>query len=168
MGDPDSFARYIDCVAQCETIAVEIFPAYSTRYANVRDMMHVPPALAELSFAHQLQFMQSKLQLFEKMRSDLRSPSESASAAEAAALQQPRRPDVDGASAAGGATQDLSCTEPFVKKLKASRSMRIKRDTLEWVRTLTKKERLEAIAGHMNDIDALPLTLAKSNSARLT
>ena len=94
-------------------------PSYTKQYADVEAMMRMPPAVMACSFARQLAFMESKLKNFEKMRLELQSPSESASAAEAA-LQQPMRHVLDGDSAAGGATEDLSCKEPSVKKFKTA------------------------------------------------
>ena len=165
--DDPIFAAFVECATKCEEIAVEILPSYSTQYADVDAMIRMPSSVLACSFAHQLAFMQGKLKNLEKMRSDLRSPSESA--APQLATQRPKRPVLDGASAAGGATQDLSCKEPVVKKTKtyASKSIKIKTDTLDRIKTQSQEQRLAAVAEHMNDIDALPLILAKGDKARL-
>ena len=109
MDDP-IFAAFIECAQQCEEIAVEILPSYSTRYADVDAMIRMPPSVLACPFKHQLAFMQGKLKYLEKMRSDLPIPSESA-------------------SAAGCATEDLPCKEHSVKK--KPKTMKIKSATLD-------------------------------------
>ena len=160
MDDP-KFEEYIECAAKCEAIALEIFPSYNTYYASVPEMMKVPPDVMTYKIAHKLSFMQHKLKTFEKLRSD---------------LQSRESPSV-GASAAGGATKDLTVEpvkepvkEPSFKKFKSepssSRPKKTTTDTADRIMAMPLGQRLDAMDECMKAIDVLPLTIARYDGPR--